>query len=232
MRKWNRGIMILTLVSLVACGYDNYSEPEAFLRGQLVYNGEAINVSKGDVIIELWEEGWQKQNVIDVSVNQEGAFSANLFNSTYKLIIPSSQNPFRVKTEDLTSSDSLVVTVNGDTELTIEVEPYFLVRDVSYLVDDQNITSNFSIQKVIADEEDYSIEKVYLYINTGQLVDLQSNVANVSLLADDIDDISSVTLNLAIPELTPSQDYVFGRIGLKILGVEKMIFSKVQEIRF
>ena len=231
MKKWNKIIVIMTSVILIACGYDNYPEPESFLRGKLIYNGEAINVSRGDVTIELWEEGWQKSNVIDVSVNQEGAFSAKLFNSSYKLIIPSSQNPFRIKTDESSFSDTLLVIVKGDTEIDIDVEPYFLIRDVNFSIDDKDITSTFSIQNIIV-EEDYSIERVYLYINTGQLVDLQSNVANVSLLADDIADFSSVEMSLTMPELTPTQDYVFGRIGLKILGVEKMIFSKVQEIRF
>ncbi|MCU4164412.1 DUF3823 domain-containing protein [Carboxylicivirga caseinilyticus] len=230
MRSWIILVCIF-LGMLYSCKYDNYNEPESFLTGNLIYEGEAINLGNGDVIIELWEDGWQTKNAIDVSVAQDGSYSANVFNSTYKLVIPSSQNPFQTIVNEITDSDTIIVEVNGDMHLDIEVLPYYLIQDVDFSVIARDVSVNFSINQILI-EDSKSIEKVYLYINKGQFVDLQWNIADASMEAGSIEDLSSVTLTVTVPELTPAQDFVFGRIGLKINGVEKMIFSQVQRISF
>nr|WP_321412173.1 DUF3823 domain-containing protein [uncultured Carboxylicivirga sp.] len=230
MRSWII-LMFLIFGMLPSCKYDNYNEPESFLTGNLIYEGEAINLGNGEVIIELWEDGWQTKNAIDVSFTQDGSYSANLFNSTYKLVIPSSQNPFQTIVNELTDSDTIIVELNGDKHLDIEVLPYYLIQDVDFSVNAREISADFSINQIIK-EDSKSIEKVYLYINKVQFVDLQWNIADASMEAGLIEDLSSVTLTVTVPDLTPAQDFVFGRIGLKINGVEKMIFSQVQRISF
>jgi hypothetical protein len=37
-------------------------------------------------------------------------------------------------------------------------------------------------------------------------------------------------LKATVPAITPTQNYVFARIGLKVTGVEDMIFSPVVKI--
>jgi hypothetical protein len=39
-------------------------------------------------------------------------------------------------------------------------------------------------------------------------------------------------MSIAIPEITPTQNYVFARLGIKIAGVEDRIYSPVTKITF
>src|SRR5690554_3473757 len=83
---------------LAACQYDNYEAPESKLTGNVVYQGEPINVASNEVNIELWEPGWQLKNRIDVVMDQDGSYSAALFDAEYKLVFRQNQGPFRMIT--------------------------------------------------------------------------------------------------------------------------------------
>jgi hypothetical protein len=73
---------------------------------------------------------------------------------------------------------------------------------------------------------------VSLYINKTQFVSGGDNIAATDLGGGAITDPNSISLNVTIPAITPTQNYVFARIGVKIAGVEDMIFSPVQKITF
>lgn len=215
---------------LASCGKDNFDEPGSKLEGKLVYNGEAINVSYNDVTMQLWEPGWQTKGEITVSVNQDGTYGAMLFNSTYKLIIPSNQGPFRSKTNAETGSDTILVKLSGSKVMDIEVEPYYLIHNSQFAASGREITGTFKIDQIITGTGAKSIERVNLYINKTQFVDFRSNVASAELAGDAITNLSSVSLKATVPDIVPTQNYVFCRIGLKISGVEDMIFSPVVKI--
>jgi hypothetical protein len=53
----------------------------------------------------------------------------------------------------------------------------------------------------------------------------------MELAGGSITDRNSISLNLTVPALAPAQDYVFARIGLKIDGIEDMLYSPVQKIQ-
>ena len=142
---------ILALL-FVCCEYDNYSEPGSLLQGNLVFNGEPIHISNNSVEFELWEPGWQKSAPIYVSVNQDGAYSASLFDATYKLIIPEHQGPFRCVSNVVTNSDTIIVEVNGNMNFNIEVEPYYMIRNVGFDVIGREVTATFGLEQVITDE--------------------------------------------------------------------------------
>lgn len=215
---------------LASCGYDNYDEPETTLKGKLVYNGEAINVSYNDVTFQLWEPGWQKKEQINVSVAQDGSFSAMLFNATYKLIIPSNQGPFRSKTNADSGSDTIVVTLDGSKLLDIEVEPYYMIRTPQFTVAGREVTGTFKVEQIITGANAKNVDRVNLYVNKTQFVDFRSNVASAELAGSSVVPGTTITLKATVPAITPTQNYVFARIGLKIAGVEDMIFSPVVKV--
>ncbi|MFA5330562.1 MAG: DUF3823 domain-containing protein [Prolixibacteraceae bacterium] len=227
---------------LASCGKDNFDEPGSKLEGKLVYNGEAINVSYNDVTMQLWEPGWQTKGEITVSVNQDGTFGAMLFNSTYKLIIPSNQGPFRSKTNTETGSDTILVKLDGSKVMDIEVEPYYMIRTPQFTASGVNVTGTFKVEQIISGTNAKDIERVNLYVNKTQFVDFRSNVnktynqeegeVDPSVLDGALVIVgSTITLNAVInPIITPTQNYVFARIGLKISGVEDMIFSPVVKV--
>jgi len=225
---------------LASCGYDNYDAPGSRFNGRLVYKGEPINVSFSDVTFQLWEPGWQKKAEINVTVDQDGSWSALLFNADYKLIIPSNQGPFRSKPNAESGSDTILVNIVGNKVLDIEVEPYYMLHSLNYAVAGAEVSGTFTVEQIISGANAKNIERVNLYVNKTRFVDFRSNV-NKIFKPDEVDPSlldgisvvagSEITLKAIIdPPVTPTQNYVFARIGLKIQGVEDMIFSPIVKV--
>jgi len=226
-------ILLVTLTGLfTGCQYDNYDEPGSFLEGRIVYQGEPINVSSRDVSFQLWEPGWQKSYSINVDVAQDGSFSSLLFDADYKLVIPGNQGPWRTIINAQTGSDTILVNLKGTTKMDIEVEPYYMIRNEQFSASGKNITASFKVEQIIKDAGMRNIERVNFYVNKTQFVDFRSssNVASSELGGGDITDPNAVSMSLTVPDLVPTQNYVYARVGVKIQGVEDMIFTPVQKI--
>lgn len=217
--------LLVATAIFASCDWDNYDEPESFLKGTIVYNGEPINVSYNDVNFQLWEPGWELSYPLDVLIDQDGTYSALLFNGNYKLVFPDGQGPFRT-----TGADTLDITVNGDKNLDIEVEPYYMIRNAQFSATGANVTATFQAEKIITDADARDIERVNLYVNKSQFVDFRTNIASTEIGGGDIADANSISMSVAVPEITPTQNYVYARVGLKVAGREDMIFSPVQRI--
>lgn len=230
----NESYKILTFIFLLtwlsSCGYDNYDEPESFLKGQIVYQGDPVNVSVSDVSFELWEPGWQKNTPIDVAVDQDGSFSAKLFNAEYKLIIPSFQGPFKTLINEETGSDTILVNLTGNMNMDIEVLPYYMIRNTQFTVEENIITATFKAEQIITGSEAKSIDRVYLYINKTMFVDYRWNISSAQIGGRYVTNPDSVLMKVKVPDMVPTQNYVYARVGLKILGVEDMIFSDIQKV--
>ncbi|MFO8002471.1 MAG: DUF3823 domain-containing protein [Marinilabilia sp.] len=222
-------ITLLTGI-LVSCEYDNYEEPKSQLQGSLVYEGDPINVAYNEVSFQLWEDGWELEYPIDVEVDQNGSYSAMLFNSTYKLIIDEHQGPFRNIPDPDTGSDTIEVEVNGDKEMDIEVEPYYMIRNEDFSVSGGEVNASFALEQIISGDDARDVEAVHLSVHKRQFVDNLNNLENTTIGGGDIDDPENVSLSVGIPDMTPSQDYVFARIGVKIAGVEDLLFSEVVKL--
>lgn len=217
--------LLIATAIFASCSWDNYDEPKSFLQGNIVYNGEPISVSYNDVFFQLWEPGWELSYPIDVVVDQDGSYSALLFNANYKLVFPDGQGPFR-----MTTADTISVDINGNKTMDIEVEPYYMIRNTQFSVSGRNVTATFQAEQIITDADARDIERVNLYINKGQFVDFRTNVASAEISGGDISNPGSISMSASVPELTPTQNYVYARVGLKVAGREDMIFSQVQRV--
>ncbi|CAN5835272.1 DUF3823 domain-containing protein [soil metagenome] len=226
-------IVMALAFGFTSCAYDNYDAPESMLQGKVVYNGEPIGVATNEVNIELWEPGWQLRNRIDVAVAQDGSYSAALFPATYKLMFRRNQGPFRMKTNPATNSDTILVNLSGNQVLDIEVMPYYMIRNPQITASGRTIRATANIEKIITDANARNVERVSLYVNKTQFVDHRGNynLARTDVAGSNIPNLSNVSLSVEAPSLTTSQNYVFARIGVKIQGVEHMIFSPVQRIQ-
>jgi hypothetical protein len=122
------------------------------------------------------------------------------------------------------------VDLNGDYKMDIEVEPYYMIRNTQFAVSGNTLSANFGLEKIITDIDAKDIETVYLYVNKTSFVDAGYRIEDVSLAAGDIVDMNAISLSLTIPEMIPTQDYVFARVGVKIAGVEDLLFSAVEKI--
>ncbi len=229
--KFSSITSVLLIVTLAACKKDNYKEPSAQLSGQLQYKGEVINVERNQVPFQLYQYGFGKVGAINGTFAQDGTYGALLFNGNYKLLIPSGQGPFLWKELAPGVPDSLAVTMNGAQTLNIEVTPYYMIRSTQITAASGKVTANFKADKIIQDANAKDIERVSLYINSGQFVGTD-NIAAADMSGAAITDPANISLQVTIPTITPTQNYVYARVGLKIANVEDMIFSPVLKVSF
>jgi hypothetical protein len=229
--------LLIICVAVLSCKKDNYDAPSVTLQGRITYQGEPINVSSKDVTFELWEPGWGKNGAIVVNVNEDGTYSALLFNGSYKLVIPPSQGPFRSITNNETNSDTMLFKLSGSKTMDIEVMPYYMVRNAAFSLNGTNLVdANFKLEKIITDANGRNIENVFLYLNQTSFVDGTNYIARTSIAGADITDLNNISMQVTVPAVisangtTGDQDYVYARIGVKISGVEDILFSPVEKI--
>jgi hypothetical protein len=222
--------LLALLTGVSACKKDNYDAPSSTLNGRIAYQGEEIGLEYNQVPFELYQPGFGKVGAITGTFAQDGTYSTLLFDGNYKLIIPNGQGPFQWKQNAAGSRDTLAVTVSGNQTLDLEAVPYFMIRNAVYTVTGRSVSATFRADQIITDASAKTIEKINLYINKTQFVSGADNIANAEISASAITNPSMINLSATVPAITPVQNYVFVRIGLKIAGVEDMIFSPLQKI--
>ena len=231
--KLRNSLWILSVaVFFAACQKDNYSAPKTTLSGALLYQGDTLYMGAHQVTFQLWQSGFGKMTPINVNVDQNGSYSSLLFDGTYQLVIPSGQGPFIADNiNSATPSDTLTVQLHGNTKQDIEVLPYYLIQAATFSLEGGSVKAQCDLQQVITDDRARPVESLILYVNKTQFVDNNYNIATMALSGSDVPIGQPVDLQVAVPDMTPTQDYVFARIGLKIQNVEDMLFSRVVKIQ-
>ncbi len=224
-------ILLAIAFGVQSCKKDNYEAPTSTLSGRIMYNGAEIGLEFNQVPLELYQPGFGKSGAIATTFGQDGSYSYLLFDGQYKMIIPNGQGPFRWQERAGGGRDTLNVTVGGNQTLDLEATPYFMVRNAAFAVSGTTLNSTCSLEQIINGPDARAVESVTLYINKTQFVSRTDNIANKELAAAAITDPANISLSVDIPDITPTQNYIFARIGLKISGVEDMIFSPLQKIQ-
>ncbi len=215
-----------------SCSIDNYDAPDSRLSGHVVYQGTPLNLDSRNVFLELWEPGWKKKSKIDVHVDQNGAFSAVVFNGDYKLFIRKNAVPFMALLNDQTNSDTILVEVRGNKQMDIEVKPYYVVKNASITNSGKTVNATFGIEEIITDANQKDVERVTLYINKVNLVNADAKLVETSINGGDIVDPHDILLTTQIPDMKPAQSYVYARVGIKLVGVDYLIYSQIVKINF
>ncbi|QNF32267.1 DUF3823 domain-containing protein [Adhaeribacter swui] len=226
---------------LSSCEKDNFDAPQSVFEGRIVYNGEPLlvqsaNAAPGNnsdfpVFIELWQKKYQNRSSIRVPIKQDGTFTTVLFNGDYKLTVPNGQGPFLWKKTAQNTPDSLTINLQGSQTLDIEVVPYYMVRNAQFSASGRSVTGTVKVEKIITDVNAKDVERVSIYVNKTQFVDAGNNINKADLAGSAIPDLNNVSISTpALGAIVPSQSYVFARVGVKIAGVEDMIYSPVQRI--
>lgn len=223
-------ILLVVITTGISCKKDNYSAPDVALTGRLVYKGDAINVEYNQVPFEVYQYGFGKTGPITGTFAQDGSYSLLLFDGEYKFIIPNGQGPFKWKQTTQGAADTTTIDLSGNQSVDLEVTPYYMIRSPQITASAGKVAGECKIEKIITDASAKDIEAVRLYINKTQFVSGADNIAVTSVDGSAISDLNNVNVNVTIPNLVPSQNYVFARIGLKIAGVEDMIFSDVKKL--
>lgn len=224
-------VIVMLCISVLSCKKDNYDPPSSKLSGRLVYKGEAINVEYDRVPFEMYQYGFGKTGPINSSFSQDGMYSHLLFDGDYKLVIRPGQGPF-LWPQTGGKADSISISVKGSQTLDIEVNPYYMIRTPSITKGGTGVTASCKAEKIITDAVNAkNIERVTLYINKTQFVSGTDNIAKTDLAGSAITDPNNITMSVAVPKISPTQNYVFARIGLKVAGVEDLIFSPLTKIQ-
>lgn len=202
------------LITMVACGKDNYDAPESQLSGQVIHNGTSIGVrgSNQSVRLQLWQDGYSFKSPIDVYVTQDGSFSAQLFDGTYKLTTVSGNGPW------LNSQDTVLVNVKGSTTVNYEVEPYYTLENVQYTREGNTLKASFTINTINTTR---TIENAILMVNDTQFIDLGQHAKKVENLPTG----AQVTLELDVTDNLSTNKALFARVGLKITGLTEAIYD-------
>jgi len=245
MKKNARFFLIPFLIVFVySCKKDNYTAPNTMLTGALMYKGDSINVERNQVPYQLYQYGFGLVGQIGASSStdqnaspsvqtffqQNGSYSQVLYDGDYKLIIPNGQGPFLWKKDANGNPDSLAISLKGNQTVNLEVTPYYMIRNAQISASGGIVTANFKVEKIITDSLAKNIERVSLYINKTQFVSGGDNIALKDMSGNAITDPNNITLTVTVPPITPTQNYVFARVGVKIANVEDMIFSPLQKI--
>ncbi|WPU97908.1 DUF3823 domain-containing protein [Mucilaginibacter sp. cycad4] len=225
-------IILGLLLAAMGCKKDNYDAPASKLTGRLTYKGEAINVEYNQVPFELYQPGFGKIAPIRGTFQQDGSYSSLLFNGNYKFTIPANQGPFMWKEVSAGKRDTVAVTISGSQTMDVEVTPYYLINNAKITAANKVVTAVFDLQKVITDANAKDIGSVVLYINKTQFVSGSDNIAATEVAGSAITSMNGISMNVNVPTITPAQNYVFARVGLRVAGVEDMIFSPVVKVTY
>jgi len=231
--KYKYFFLLAMMWLATACKKDTYDAPQITLKGRLVYNGEAINLEYNQVPLELYQPGFGKTGAITTTFGQDGTYSMLLFSGNYKAIIPNGQGPFRWN-ENATNGrrDTLTVNLSGDQTLDLQVTPYYLIRNPQMTVSNRVVSATFGINKIITDANARNVQSVFLFVNKTQFVAGANDykIASAELAGNAITNANNIALSVTVPAISPTQNYVFARIGLKVAGIEDLIFSPVQKL--
>lgn len=231
--RFNALLPALALGALfVSCEKDNYAEPKTKLTGNIVYKGEPVGVEEGQVRLQLWQPGFGKLAPIDAPIAQDGSYSALLFNGNYKLVFTRNDGPWKTLMKDATAKDTTFVALNGNQQVDIEVMPYYMIRNAKISGGEKKVGATFSLEKIITGADARDVERVSLLISRTQFVSRANNIGITNKEGADVKDKTSFSLSVDVPTISPAQDFVFARVGVKIKDVEDMVFSRVEKIKY
>lgn len=209
---------VLLLAAAGACKKDNYEKPSSVLSGTVVYNKEAVNVRSNGVQLELWQKGFELFTKIPVHVAQDGSFSAALFDGNYKLVLLPGNGPW------VNNTDSIDVSVNGNTVVEVAVQPYFSVKNATAGKSGTTVTATFSIEKIAGTG---NLESVSLFLGKTNIVDAVNNLGSASISAANITDITQpITITMNIPGSLSGQTFFYARAGVRTAGVAEQIYTQ------
>ena len=230
-------ITLLALISVLAgCKKDNFDQPTSILSGRIVYQDQAIGVrtptinlnydrdrtSTNGVQVEIWQYGYQLRTKIPQFVAYDGTWSAALFDGDYKITMVKGNGPWVDKT------DTISVSVRGNTTLDIPVIPFYLIKNESFQKAGTTVTATFNVQTVNITK---TLESVKIYLNKTILVDQNNQLATGTKLASAIPDLSKpITVDVTIPASLATADYCFARVGVKIAGLAEICYALPQKI--
>lgn len=218
MKKYILGTLALLTFAFTSCGKDNYDEPASFLKGTIVSatTKNPIGVktqTDAGVQVQLYQDGFDLYEPISVSVNQDGTFSASLFDGDYKLITRDNNGPW------INDRDTVFVTVKGTTEVSLPVKPYFELENVDFKLNGSTLTATFDIVNTNP-KQDRGLGDVTLYVGKTVFIDNGSSVKKAVVPSPVV---GRNTFTMDVSDL--SNPVLYARVGVKVNNVDQHLYS-------
>ena len=225
----NKFILLAVFILAIftaGCTVDNYDPPSSFLTGRVVYNNVPVGVRSNATQLELWQYNWDTKGVIArakiaVYIAQDGSYSARLFDGNYKLVRLAGA-PW------VTQTDSIDVTVSGNTAVDVPVTPYFTISGETFTYNkaDSSLTSTCNITKVGT----AAITNVTLYAGVTSIVD-NTNSSQNNALTTGLTDLSTAKTNkITLTSVNKKKDFIYARLAVLCAGSSERVFTQVQKI--
>jgi len=217
-------LMILTAsasVFLAGCGYDNFNAPESSLSGRVVYDGKSVGVRNSGPQLELWQDGYALRTKIPVYLNQDGTFSASLFDGQYKLV-RMGDSPWLQQ-----ASDTIIVNVKGNTSVDVPVTPYFTITGDSFQKSGNKISARFVVNKIVPSA---NVEFVRLYLGKSILTDQVQRELRVDGNVGALVFGQQSIIEGELPDNLKNLDYVYARVGVKSTASSEYLYTAIQKV--
>lgn len=237
-------------------GLDNRDAPGSTLTGRVVFEGEGVGLRSNGVQLELWEPRYQDQQYakIPIYLDQDGSFTARLFDGDYLLNLLPGNGPW------VNSSDTTEITLRGQESVDVAVTPYFVIRDPEIIrnapadpTQGGSITATFRVEAIAPANAQRRVELVGVYVSGTSFADRNVNpfrigtvppgqVANNvlerarSAIQTELDTNGTISITVPLPNSVYStqspvrREFVFARVGVKTAGVQELLYSPVVEI--
>jgi len=218
-------IFLITIAAFVltSCGLDNYDAPQSRLHGKITYNGETLGLrGTGEAVrLQLYQDGYQLRDNIQVYVGQDGTFEALLFDGQYKLVTRNQNGPW------VNTRDTLVVNLKGSTEVELKVTPFFTISNEAITLNGSVLNATFNVNKIVSTA---NIDYAMLLVSNTAFVDDVSNIGR-----KDFSNQQAGTLNLSF-DMTgnanvASAKALFARVGVRTVGADQAIYSDVIRLK-
>ena len=213
--------IVLLSCMLAGCEYDNYEAPSSFLSGRIMYNGQPVSVRAQATQLELWQDGYALNGKIPVYISYDGSYSALLFDGEYKMVRLSGA-PW------VNQTDTIFVSVKGNTVVDVPVTPYFIFSNVSFEKAENSIVAHFAVERI---SESAQLDRVRIFLGSTLLTDQNNMDANATLLASAIQLGESATIQVNIPVALESKNILFARLGIQTSGVSESYYSLPEKIQ-
>ncbi|MBC6611399.1 DUF3823 domain-containing protein [Hymenobacter sp. BT507] len=219
--------LLASAMLFTSCAKDNVDPPKSRLTGRVVYQDQAVgvrsfgstNLGSNASMLELWQRGFGLFTKIPVFVDQDGTFSAELFNGDYKLVRSRGNGPW------VDNTDSISVNVKGNTVVDVPVQPYFTFSNASIQKNGSTVTATCTVAKTAT----RNIDRVVLFISRTAIVDATNNLARSEKSGADVADLSKpLTFSLAVP--TSIKGPVYARLGVRASGAGEYLYTPVQKL--
>lgn len=217
----NAAILLTSIWSMQGCGLDNYDEPKSQLKGKVTYQGEVLQLRHGSIKFDLEQDAYELGDKIEISVAQDGTFSALVFPGEYRLVPRPGNGPW---TDDC---QAIEFSIKGSRQIEFEVIPYFMLRNTTISLSGNTLKSKCSVESIVPGR---TIEALTLFVGKTRFVDDRGGRSVVSAnFEQPTEGLNTISMN--IKDVIEQYSSLYARIGLKVEGIDERIYTEVVKIK-